>query len=39
MARNTHFQDYWLTDPSLKFWIRKADHETAFVLIAKRRLM
>ena len=30
MPRNTHFQDYWLTDPSLKLWVRKSDDKTAF---------
>ena len=28
MPRNTHFQDYWLTDPSFKFWVRKSDDKT-----------
>ena len=30
MPRNTHFQDYWLTDPNLKLWVRKSDDKTAF---------
>ena len=30
MHRNTHFQDYWLTDPSFKLWERKSDDKTAF---------
>ena len=28
MPRNTHFQDYWLTNPSFKFWVRKSDDKT-----------
>ena len=40
MPRNTHFQDYWLTDPTFKLWLRKSDERTAFcVLIVKGRLM
>ena len=30
MHRNTHFQDYWLTDPSFKLWEKKSDDKTAF---------
>ena len=30
MHGNTHFQDYWLTDPRFKFWVRKSDVKTAF---------
>ena len=30
MPRNTHFQDYWLTDPSFKLWVRKSDDKTPF---------
>ena len=31
MSRNTHFQDYLLTDLSSKLWLRKSDDKTAFL--------
>ena len=30
MPKNTYFQDYWLTDPSFKLWVRKSDNKTTF---------
>ena len=30
MLRNTHFQDYWLVDPSYKLWVREFGDKNAF---------
>ena len=38
MLRNTHFQDYWLTDPSFKLWVRKSDHKTAFRSYCQKKI-
>ena len=37
MPRNTHFQDYWLTDPSFKLWIRKSFDKTAFCSYCQKK--
>ena len=37
MPRNTHFQDYWLTDPSFKLWLRKSFDKTAFCSYCQKR--
>ena len=36
MPRNTHFQDYGLTDPSFKLWVRKSDDKTTFSYCRKK---
>ena len=35
MPWDTPFQDYWLTDPNFKLWIRKSDDKTALYLLPK----
>ena len=37
MPRNTHFQDYWLTDPSFKLWVRKSFDKTAFCSYCQKK--
>ena len=32
------FQDYWLTDPSFKLWLRKCDDKTAFCSYCQKKI-
>ena len=38
MPRNTHFQDYWLTDRSFKLWVRKSGEKTAFCSCCRKKI-
>ena len=38
MSRNTHIQDYWLTDRNFKFWVRKSDDKTAFCSYCQKKI-
>ena len=38
MPRNIHFQDYWLTDPNVKLWVRKSDDKTAFCSYCQKKI-
>ena len=37
MSRNISFQDYWLTDPSFKLWVRKSDDKTAICSYRRKK--
>ena len=37
MSRNIRFQDYLLTDPSFKLWVRKSDDKTAICSYSRKK--
>ena len=38
MPKNTYFQDYWLTDPSFKLWVRKSANKTTFCSYYQKKI-
>ena len=38
VIKNTHIQDYWLTDRNFKFWVRKSDDKTAFCSYCQKKI-
>ena len=38
MPRDTRFQDYCLTHPNFKLWVRKSDDKTAFCSNCRKKI-